>query len=492
MSGFNRLLKNSVANIINGFSNVILGIVISPFLLNALSIGEFSLWNLILQIGSFFALLGFGGQLAVARFITLAKAKNDIFLERKVIQNGLLLSLISLAIGSCVLFVVYIDFYGLFDGVNSSEIPDADISFLIVSFSFLLGLFSSVYSGYFTGVERNEVPAIVNLSSRIVLGVGIVLSAKYGVYVMACVYIVVNLISYGALYVIFRSRVNWEDQFNNIKEEIGEFNFRKFISYTVGISVFNLSMFLIVGMNGILVGKYAFKQFAYYSLSMTLVTAIVGFMNAALSPIMQPLIRLSHENKQHDIERLVHCLITIIMTFSIISIIFSLYVSDYILSLWVGAKLAFEIKAIFIVLLTLNLIRLIGSPLGLLYLAQAKQNRIMHLPLIESCISIGCTLYFVKAYGMYAVPMGLACAVITILLIYSFKLIDVIKVETSKLKYKIIFIFYPSLMCLFVYVNFSYELQNMNSIAGMYIIVVTASFILLLKKVKSLRHLLGT
>lgn len=93
---FNRLLKNSVANIINGFSNVILGIVISPFILVNLSLEQFSVWSLILQSGLFISLLGFGSQIAVGRYTSLAKfTKNESEFEA-VMSNALVLSLVSL------------------------------------------------------------------------------------------------------------------------------------------------------------------------------------------------------------------------------------------------------------------------------------------------------------------------------------------------------------------------------------------------------------
>lgn len=54
MSGFNRLIKNAISNVINGFSNVILGIIISPLLIKILSINDFAIWSLALQVGAFF------------------------------------------------------------------------------------------------------------------------------------------------------------------------------------------------------------------------------------------------------------------------------------------------------------------------------------------------------------------------------------------------------------------------------------------------------
>ncbi|EKR5593941.1 flippase, partial [Escherichia coli] len=71
MSGFKRLLKNSLSNIINGFSNVILGIVISPVLLHNLSKVDFSIWSLTLQVGVLIGIFGIGLQVTVGRFVAL-------------------------------------------------------------------------------------------------------------------------------------------------------------------------------------------------------------------------------------------------------------------------------------------------------------------------------------------------------------------------------------------------------------------------------------
>ncbi|MGL6498693.1 hypothetical protein ACSZOJ_09195 [Aeromonas dhakensis] len=110
MSGFNRLLKNSVANIINGFSNVILGIVISPFILANLSLEQFSVWSLILQSGIFISLLGFGSQIAVGRYTSLAKfTKNESEFEA-VMSNALVLSLVSLFLSFITIAVVVSNF----------------------------------------------------------------------------------------------------------------------------------------------------------------------------------------------------------------------------------------------------------------------------------------------------------------------------------------------------------------------------------------------
>ena len=269
MSGFNRLLKNSVANIINGFSNVILGIVISPFLLQRLPIDSFSIWNLSIQVGAFFSLIGFGCQLTVARNITIAREKKDSLMEHHIIKNGVVLSSLGIFISCLLLILIYNNFYSLFSAVEGIEASEDKITFFVVAISFVIGLISSVFSGFFTGIERNDIPAMINLFSRVILGVFIVMSAQYGIKVMSYVYLVVNILSYLTIYIFYF--VFRRSSGNKPSKDNCEYRFGKFFSYFIGISVFNLASFMLVGLNGILVGKYAFNEFAYYSLGMSLV-----------------------------------------------------------------------------------------------------------------------------------------------------------------------------------------------------------------------------
>ena len=228
MSGFNRLLKNSVANIINGFSNVILGIVISPFLLQRLPIDSFSIWNLSIQVGAFFALIGFGCQLTVARNITIAREKKDSIMEHHIIKNGIFLSSLGIILSCLLLTLIYNNFYSLFSKVEGIEASEDKVTFFVVAISFVIGLISAVFSGFFTGIERNDIPAMINLLSRVILGILIVMSAQYGIKVMSYVYLVVNILSYLTIYISYSFFRNPLD--NQPSKDGSEYKFGKFFS----------------------------------------------------------------------------------------------------------------------------------------------------------------------------------------------------------------------------------------------------------------------
>ncbi|HIF9447289.1 TPA: oligosaccharide flippase family protein [Photobacterium damselae] len=479
MSGFNRLLKNSISNIINGFSNIILGIVLSPFLLKILSLDDFSIWNLALQIGAFFSLISYACQMTVARYITSAIKKRNKGLKDNVIHKGLILSFYSMIFCFIVIFILFLNFNHIFSQIKPELYLTARYSVALISISFVIGFIGSVFSGYFTGIERNDIPAIINLMSRILLGLVVILVANYGIISMSLAYLIVNILSYFIMYIIYnRNKSNSSD-----KNEYIFIDNRKFFHYFIGMCGINLSSFLLIGMNGILVGKYAFSEYSYYSLSMVLVMASVGFINAALMPTMQPMIRCYDDEKK--INDLLLNLTFFVLLVIFIVIVIVMYISPFILKLWVGDDIANKMFLIFMSLLTVNLVRLIGLPLSLFYLAKAKQNEIIYLPFFEGIISIGITLLLINKTGMYAVPLGLVIAVVVIFIIYSFRLVNILN-EKYRIFYRIIFIIYPIMVIGYVFLNIKF--LSHNYIGSLILIPI---FIFSFFKIKTLKKLLG-
>ncbi|WP_318447947.1 oligosaccharide flippase family protein [Photobacterium leiognathi] len=482
MSGFNRLLKNSISNIINGFSNIILGIIISPFLLKILSLDDFSIWNLALQIGTFFSLIGYACQMTVARYITTARKKEDINLEKDVIRKGVILSIISIFFCLFIIFFCFINFSSFFHQIKPELFTTARYCVALISLSFVIGFFGSVFSGFFTGCERNDIPAIINLLSRILLGVVVIFIAKFGIVYMSIAFLTINILSYFSMYIFYMKNIHKSNSLDNkINEHV---SIRKFAHYFMGMCGVNMSSFILIGMNGVLIGKYAFSEYSYYSLSMVLVTAAVGFISSALLPTMQPMIRF-YDNET-KINNLLYELTVFVSLFIFILLVLSIYVSPFFLKLWVGTTVADKTLMIFLSLLSVNLVRLIGLPISLFYFAKAKQNEIIYLPFIEAVISIAITIILVNKFSVYAVPISLFIAAVIIFIIYSFKLVYIVG-EKYRFFYRVLFLIYPIVILGYMYLNVSYIL---NSYIGL--IIVIPLFLLLLRKIKSIKNILGS
>ncbi|WP_162790963.1 MATE family efflux transporter, partial [Enterobacter roggenkampii] len=177
MSGFKRLLKNSLSNIINGFSNVILGIVISPVLLSNLSKVDFSIWSLTLQVGVLIGIFGIGLQVTVGRFVAL-HLSNPQQLQKVMHQSLLFALLLNMVCLSGIFFLAKF-FFSFFPEVSETSANAKQILILIGS-SFIINNIFAPFVGYFTGIERNDITAGVNIIFKVMLGTSILLLVHHG------------------------------------------------------------------------------------------------------------------------------------------------------------------------------------------------------------------------------------------------------------------------------------------------------------------------
>lgn len=415
MSGFNRLLKNSVANIINGFSNVILGIVISPFILVNLSLEQFSVWSLILQSGLFISLLGFGSQIAVGRYTSLAKyTKNESEFE-SVISNALVLSLVSLLLSFITIAVVVSNFNFFMPQLVHGDVSEYKLSFIIVCLSFSFGLVSSVYSGYFTGIERNDILASINLVSRLFLGIIVIFASKYGLLSMAISYFLVNICSYVAIFLFFKRKENKKFPLKILP------GIKSLLSFCGGLAIWNLAQFFISGTGGFIVGKYDMANLAYYMLAMTMINAIVGIIGALINPIIQPIVKLNAQDRKEDVDSLVVNLSILFSLFIIIGVNISHYLSGYVLTIWIGHEKAAQTNLFFNYLLVAFAIRMVISPYGMKMVSEGKQLNISHYPLIEGVLNFVLSIYFVSRFGAIGIAYSTVISASILMLAYIFK-----------------------------------------------------------------------
>ncbi|MGK7246292.1 oligosaccharide flippase family protein [Buttiauxella agrestis] len=415
MSGFNRLIKNSAANIINGFSNVIMGIIISPLLLHKLTTTEFSVWSLALQAGALIGIIGFGLQITVGRFVSLHR--NDKHELRNIVFNSKIVSYV-LAVLMLILVVIINHYYfSVFTAIPSEYQIQAKTTFLLICISFIINNISSVYLGYFTGIERNDITASVNLVFKTILGVFIVLMAKYGILAMSIVYFTINVINQIFFFYLFNKYVGKE----KIIKSIDKSAVRKIAIFYIGLLIWNIAQFLISGIGTFTVGRFAFNELAAYVLAMTLINAVVGIIGAITSPLIQPMLRLHNAGKIQSLEKLVVSLSLLYAFIVFIAYFVSSHISGWILNLWLGHDLSEHIEVSFTLLLTAFLIRMIAAPYGMMLVAYGKQLSVSYLPLLEGVINFSLSVFFVKSYGAIGIAYATIISGMSIMIFYAFK-----------------------------------------------------------------------
>ena len=415
MSGFNRLLQNSIANIINGFSNVILGIIISPFLLKKLSIDEFSMWSICLQAGIAISIFAMAGQITVGRFTSKIKYQNNANEFERLINNYFNIVFCLFIFCLFTISIVTFHFEDIFSSTPEYILFESQIAFILIAMSFALGIFATIFIGYFIGIEKNHITAKINIVSRIFIGVFIVLFAEHGLIAIASIYFAINLVSYLFLYKQFKKVEKHTFKFG-IEGKIDDL-----IKFFAGLTIWNVAQFLISGIGVFVVSIYDFDNLAFFVLAMTMVNAIVGLLGAVVNPVIQPIVKLNEAGKHKLVDELILSLSLIFSLIVLTGVNISGYLSLFIMQIWVGSENGLLSNQFFNFLLVAFSIRMVIAPYGMKLVANAQQLKIAHYPIIEGMLNLAFSLYFVQQYGAIGVAYATLLSALIIMLVYAIK-----------------------------------------------------------------------
>lgn len=470
MSGFNRLIKNSLANIINGFSNVILGVAISPFLISILSLDEFSVWSICLQAGIAVSIFGVAGQITIGRFTSLAKFKGNDKEFNRTINNYLNIILYISIVFLLLIALIAFNFDVAFPHVPKTLIFDSIIAFLLISGSFVIGVYSTIFVGYFIGIEKNYVTANINLISRVGIGIGVVFAARYGIIAMALVYFLINILSYIAMYFQFR-------KFELHRFSIGfEGKLDELFKFFGGLTIWNVAQFLISGIGIFVVSIYDYANLAYFVLAMTMVNAIVGLLGAIVNPIIQPIVKLNEGGNGLGVDKLVIALSMIFSLVIFLGVIISNHISIYILEMWAGNEKGAVINGYFNLLLVAYSIRMVVAPYGMLLVAKGQQLRIAHYPILEGLLNLLLSLYFVDKFGAIGISYATIFSALVIMFFYAvrYRRESLVNVKNLSVYFSFIFIPILSVASVFGYIYFS---SDIPLIVNFILVIIIAIFI---------------
>ncbi|MBB1201481.1 flippase [Enterobacteriaceae bacterium 89] len=483
MSGFKRLVKNSLSNIINGFSNVILGVVISPVLLHNLSNVDFSIWSLTLQVGVLIGIIGIGIQVTVGRFIALHL--NDLVKRQRAMHQSLLFALLLGAICLALILVVAQFFFSLFPEVAATNV-NAKRVFLLICSAFVLNNLAAPFVGYFIGIERNDITASINIIFKVILGCSILAVVTRGLDAIAWIYFAINALNQIAFVVLYK----FKNKAEKIAIAFDKDLFRTIAVFFSGLLVWNIAQFLISGIGTFTVGKFAFSELAGFAVLMTLVNTGVGILGALINPIIQPMLRMHNSGNNHHVEFLVNKLTLIFALLVFIGICIAWFMSIYILGVWLGNEQAQALHIMFSVLLASYLIRMIAAPYGLMLVAYGKQLSIAYLPVIEGLLNFALSIFFVRLYGAMGIAYSTFISGIVIMIVYACKYRTEAETQSNMIFIALVFIPVLIASCLIALLVTPSGFVK-NTVYAIMAVSTVAAAVVILKQVKNIKNLLN-
>ena len=399
------IVKNAVANVVRGSSSALIALLLPPFLVHFLSIDEFNVWVLILQLSAYTSFLDFGVQTAVGRFVAHTTEMKERRSRDEVINTAFALLSISSALGIALIVFATWKLSNLFPRIPSSLNFDAQVSLLLVGISTAIGLPISVFSGVFIGLQRFEVPALIMGGGKLINGLLLIFIVRqYGSIVpMAVTYSCVNIFTY-IMQIVAYLKINTKTKFS--VKLISYKVVKELTEYCLSLSVWSFAMLLVIGLDTTLIGILDFNKLAYYGIAASLITFISGLQNAVFTSLMPAAAVLNAQGNSRQLGKLLIDSTRYGMYLLLLTGLTLVALSKILLSIWLGASFVENTSSILQILLLANIIRLSAIPYSTLLIGTGQQKLVILSPFLEGASNLLFSIFLGLKFGAIGVALG--------------------------------------------------------------------------------------
>lgn len=398
------IFSNGLWNVLGGMSSAIVAVLVPPFLTRALPLEAYGAWAVALQIGTYVNIFGLGIQAAVGRYVAFHHGPQDRKERDAIVASAFWAVLLASLLGIAIIGIVAANTSRLFPQLSGPWRADSAMATAILGLSFGVGLIGSVFGSVFLGLQKSHVPAMTQLFGRLAQAGLLILAAQtHSLTVMAAAHLVGSIgisaiLAYLWAHKTAQPTVSLRFVSRKSLKELGDFCF--------SLTVWNLAMLLVSGLDLIIITRYQFAAVPYYAVSLTLVSFIAGTLAAlaaALTPAAAGMQATGSQQQLRDLFLRATGLIAIAGLLVSAPLIF---VGRPILQLWVGATYAENAYQILALLAGATVIRTCLLPYGMIAIGTGQQRRMIYTPLAEGAVSLILSVWWAGRYG----AMGVAIA----------------------------------------------------------------------------------
>jgi len=160
----NQLKAGVILNYTTIILTVIVGLMLTPYMIHKLGNAEYGLYTLIGAFVGYLTVLDFGLNNAIIRFVAHYRAKNDKVGEEEFLGT---IFIIYAVISSAVVIIgaiLYLNIEYIFEhSLSYEELKKAKIMFIILIFNLAISLPGGVFTGISSGYEKFVFPKLANI-----------------------------------------------------------------------------------------------------------------------------------------------------------------------------------------------------------------------------------------------------------------------------------------------------------------------------------------
>jgi O-antigen/teichoic acid export membrane protein len=404
-----RWFGNSLVNLIGGLATAGANVLLPALVVKHLTVEEFSIWNLALQVVVYVNLLSLGMQTATARAVAHSAEQGGKGSESiPVIVRAARSIGYNAASFALLLVVVLVAGYPLlFPDISPALLSNFRLTLLLFGFSAVLQIPAQVDMGIFQGLHRNVIFVSVQIVIRLLTVFLVWIGVWFGQPMIALAILMASASSllFPAIRLVFHRLVPWADLV-----QLAALNFdsrRDLLKYCGTLSVWSLSMLLVNSVGIIIVGRLDFAMVGAYSIAMTAATVVVGLLGAALSPLMTTAAALyaSELTKLRLPQLLERSTLGLTIGLNLLVALLIVFHRE-ILKFWIGENFAIMASPILMILVGAHCLRNVAAPYSLMLLATGLHRRAMMSAIIEGVTNLLASIVLGIMFGSAGVAIG--------------------------------------------------------------------------------------
>jgi O-antigen/teichoic acid export membrane protein len=399
------LMRNAAISVARLVVAALVALLLPAYLTHKLPITTYSAWVLVLQMSAYVAYLDFGVQSGVSKYVAEYEAKGDGSGANMRASAGLAIMLSASILGVLLTLILAWRVPQIFHEMPAFLYRDVRISLVFVGVSLSFGLFCSVFSAIFLGLQRYAVPMTISTINRVLFTAAVCFAvfrhsslAVMGALV-ALVYVATGLLQI----------VAWRKFASRIRVSLYRLDYsvlKKMLSYCSVLAIWSAGMLCVSGLDVTIVGRYDFGQTGFYSIATLPTTFVISLIGAALGPFLPTTSAMSIHRTPSDMGTVLNRT----TRYSVILLLLSglpLVVGAYpILRLWVGPNYALHTVSYLRILVLANVLRATCAPYATMLVATDSQKVAIIGATAEAIVNVGCSIFLASRIGAIGVAYG--------------------------------------------------------------------------------------
>lgn len=401
-----KLLQGSASNLTRVGVSTLAAILLPPIFVHHMPPAEYGAWILILQCSAYVSFLDLSLQTSIGKFIAEYDALNDRVSSSRVLSSAFAILCASALAGAIAISLISRNAPSLFHQMPPELVGRMQRGILLVGLSAVVALPFNAFLAVFVGLQRYGYPTILASASKVLSTAALILTlfAHGGLLDLAWVMAGFNVAT------ALAQLLGWQQLTSSHAHLsfslINRRSLATLTKYSSMLSVWQIAMLLISGLDLFIIGHYDYRNTAYYGVATAATNFMVLLAGSIFGPLIPAVSALQTTSSPSHIGQLVIRLTRYAVLFICAVALPLLAGAHPILTLWVGHEYASRSTLFLQILVAGNAVRLLCLPYSLVIIATGTQHLATISALLEASVNFALSIFLVQKIGAEGVAIG--------------------------------------------------------------------------------------